>query len=127
MVITGDVDTTKAGTYKLTYTVTDSDGNTTTEEITVTVAKKTGEKVKLGVYGYDNVIYQSIDIDYYEGDNAFTVLKRVLGNRVDDSGEGETVYVNGIDGLLMGDKGHLVDGYILLIELSQMLELGSTT
>ncbi len=105
MVITGDVDTTKAGTYKLTYTVTDSDGNTTTEEITVTVAKKTGEKVKLGVYGYDNVIYQSIDIDYYEGDNAFTVLKRVLGDRVDDSGEGETVYVNGIDGLLMGDKG----------------------
>ncbi|MBC1490771.1 DUF5011 domain-containing protein [Listeria booriae] len=32
-----DVDTTKEGTYHVTYSVTDSDGNTTTKQITVTV------------------------------------------------------------------------------------------
>lgn len=32
-----DVDTTKEGTYHVTYSVTDSDGNTTTKQVTVTV------------------------------------------------------------------------------------------
>ncbi|EUJ31398.1 immunoglobulin-like domain-containing protein, partial [Listeria cornellensis] len=36
-VTSNDVDTTKVGTYHVTYSVTDSDGNTTTKTITVTV------------------------------------------------------------------------------------------
>ncbi|MBA3926445.1 immunoglobulin-like domain-containing protein [Listeria rustica] len=37
-VTANDVDTSKVGTYHVTYSVTDSDGNTTTKTITVTVA-----------------------------------------------------------------------------------------
>ncbi len=35
--VTGSVDTTKKGTYKITYTVTDSFGNTVSKEVTITV------------------------------------------------------------------------------------------
>ena len=45
IVVTGAVDTNKAGTYKLTYKVTDSDGASATATATITVVKKGEEPV----------------------------------------------------------------------------------
>lgn len=105
IVINGEVDTTKAGTYKLIYTVTDSDGNTTTREIIVTVIEKTSKKINVGIYTDEKSIYESIEVDYYEGDTAYTVLKRLLGDKVDSTGKEDSLYVKGIDGLYEFDKG----------------------
>lgn len=107
IVISGEVDTTKAGIYKLTYTVTDSFGNTTLKERIVTVIdniKPTG-KLSIGIYTDDKSLYESVEVDYKNGDTAYTVLKRLLGDKVDSIGNGDSLYVRGIDGLYEFDKG----------------------
>ena len=55
--VVGNVDTTKAGNYTVTYKVTDSEGATTTKTITVTVLEKeavSGEKLEDGKYKIKN-------------------------------------------------------------------------
>ena len=55
--VVGNVDTTKAGKYTVTYKVTDSQGSTTTKTITVTVLEKeavSGEKLEDGKYKIKN-------------------------------------------------------------------------
>ena len=55
--VVGNVDTTKAGNYTVTYKVTDSQGSTTTKTITVTVLEKeavSGEKLEDGKYKIKN-------------------------------------------------------------------------
>ncbi|MDU3338066.1 DUF5011 domain-containing protein [Paraclostridium bifermentans] len=45
--VTGSVDTNKPGTYELTYTVTDKNGNSTTTKRTITVSPKDADTVNL--------------------------------------------------------------------------------
>lgn len=55
--VVGNVDTTKAGNYTVTYKVTDSEGATTTKTMTVTVLEKeavSGEKLEDGKYKIKN-------------------------------------------------------------------------
>lgn len=55
--VVGNVDTTKAGKYTVTYKVTDSQGSTTTKTITVTVLEKeavSGDKLEDGKYTIKN-------------------------------------------------------------------------
>ena len=55
--VVGNVDTTKAGNYTVTYKVTDSEGANTTKTITVTVLEKeavSGEKLEDGKYKIKN-------------------------------------------------------------------------
>ncbi|KIE44458.1 carbohydrate binding domain protein [Clostridium argentinense CDC 2741] len=49
ILVKGTVDTTKVGTYKLVYSVTDSKNETTTEECTITVKAKESSVVDFGV------------------------------------------------------------------------------
>lgn len=107
-IIENTVDTSKSGKYKVVYKVIDSKGLATTKEITVTVKdvpNPTDKKLKVGIYTDEKALVESIDIDYKEGDTAYTVLKRLLGNKVDSIGSGENLYVQGIDELYEFDKG----------------------
>ncbi|WP_454052893.1 glycosyl hydrolase family 18 protein [Clostridium sp. Marseille-Q7071] len=49
ILVKGTVDTTKVGTYKLAYSVTDSQNETTTEECTITVKAKESTVIDFGV------------------------------------------------------------------------------
>ena len=52
--VTGSVDTNKPGTYELTYTVTDKNGNSTTTKRTITVSPKDEETSNLPEINEDN-------------------------------------------------------------------------
>ena len=52
--VTGSVDTNKPGTYELTYTVTDKNGNSTTTKRTITVNPKDADTVNLPEINEDN-------------------------------------------------------------------------
>lgn len=77
VVITGSVDTTKVGTYTVTYTATDVAGNVGTNTRTVTVApalklKKTGQTVSY--YANDDGDYQKGITPSYSRDDAKEVV-----------------------------------------------------
>ncbi|MGL5693465.1 MAG: DUF4430 domain-containing protein, partial [Peptostreptococcaceae bacterium] len=102
------VNTKVAGEYKVVYEVTDSKGLKATKEITVIVKEvpvPTDKKLKVGVYTDEKALFESIEVEYKEGDTAYTVLKRILGDKVASRGENETLYVEGIDDLYEFDKG----------------------
>ncbi|MFC3789233.1 immunoglobulin-like domain-containing protein [Paenibacillus sp. GCM10012307] len=50
-------------------------------------------------------IIASKNVELLPGDTAFTILARELGNKINYSGEGSTLYVKGIDGLSEFDRG----------------------
>ena len=108
-VVENTVDTSKAGVYKVIYKVVDSDNNEVTKEIKVTVKEKDQvpqeKTVKMGIYTDNEVIYEGTAFEYKKGDTAYTVLKRLLGDNVEATGSGETLYVRSINGLAEMDKG----------------------
>ena len=108
-VVENTVDTTKVGVYKVIYKVVDSDKNEVIKEIKVTVKEKDQvpqeKSVKMGIYTDDEVIYEGLEFEYKEGDTAYTILKRLLGENVESIGSGETLYVQAINGLGEMDKG----------------------
>ncbi|MBA3927684.1 immunoglobulin-like domain-containing protein [Listeria rustica] len=86
-VVTNTVDTTKAGTYSVKYSVTDADNNTTTKTITVTVVSVTAGKVVVTApyyVGYDTTVKATVSGDatkvYLQvGDTKYTTVP-VSGN-----------------------------------------------
>lgn len=108
-IVKNTVDTSKADVYKVVYKVVDNDNNEVTQEIKVTVKEKAPtpqeQFIKIGVYTDEGTIYESLEVEYKENDTAYTVLKRLLGDKVIASGENETLYVSSIDGLAEMDKG----------------------
>ena len=108
-VVKNTVDTSKAGTYKVVYEVKDSKGLKATKEIAVIVKAVVVEpevkKLKVGIYSDEKPFYESVDVEYKKGDTAYTVLKRLLGDKVISSGKNENLYVESINGLGEFDKG----------------------
>ncbi|MED0677133.1 S-layer homology domain-containing protein [Aneurinibacillus thermoaerophilus] len=51
------------------------------------------------------VILPAQSVELKEGDTAYTVLRRMLGNKVESRGSGATLYVEAIDGLGEFDRG----------------------
>ncbi|MBC1402677.1 DUF5011 domain-containing protein [Listeria booriae] len=86
-----DVDTTKEGTYHVTYSVTDSDGNTTTKQVTVTVTSNdaptitaTDHTLKKGAKFDPMVDVTATDAE----DGNLTKDIKITANDVDTSQEG---------------------------------------
>ena len=63
------------------------------------------ETIKVGVYTDENSLYESLEVEYIQGDTAYTVLNRLFKDSVEVSGSGESIYVKGINGLSEFDKG----------------------
>ncbi|MCR8743799.1 S-layer homology domain-containing protein [Romboutsia lituseburensis] len=61
--------------------------------------------IQLGVYKDDGAIYESLEVPYTSGDTAYSIIKKVLGNKVQSIGSDETIYVEAIDGLGEFDRG----------------------
>ncbi|MBE9888440.1 DUF5011 domain-containing protein [Enterococcus durans] len=72
--VTGSVDTTKAGVYTLAYSVTDSDGNTTRQERTITVKQKATVDfgVGQGIQWPAQVMAPFVDMTAYVSDREFS-------------------------------------------------------
>ncbi|MBC1210925.1 DUF5011 domain-containing protein [Listeria booriae] len=86
-----DVDTTKEGTYHVTYSVTDSDGNTTTKQVTVTVTSNdaptitaTDHTLKKGAKFDPMADVSAADVE----DGNLTKDIKITANDVDTSQEG---------------------------------------
>ncbi|MBC2175365.1 DUF5011 domain-containing protein [Listeria booriae] len=86
-----DVDTTKEGTYHVTYSVTDSDGNTTTKQVTVTVTSNDAPTIT----ATDHTLKKGAKFDPMadvsaadEEDGNLTKDIKITANDVDTSQEG---------------------------------------
>ena len=77
---TGTVDTTKVGSYNITYLVTDSNGATTTKIITVTVISKYKEGNSL--YAYESIKYVNENIFEFAGFLAVEGINNSTSNDV---------------------------------------------
>lgn len=62
--------------------------------------------LKVGVYTQDGVIYQSLNVEFIQGDTPYSVLTRLVSN-VKSTGSGESVYVSSINGVAEFQNGPL--------------------
>ncbi|MGL4850990.1 MAG: immunoglobulin-like domain-containing protein [Clostridium sp.] len=105
--VDGEVDTTKAGNYILTYSVTDSKGQTTTESCVITVE---GEKPPVPGDTYDaNKIYNAGDKVIYKG-KEYTAKWWVRGEAPDKSSAWEVTPEIGADGVEVYVPGKAYNG-----------------
>ena len=108
-IVENTVDTSNAGVYKVVYKVVDKNNNEAIKEIKVTVKEKNQDSqeqfIKIGVYTDKEAIYESLEVEYKENDTAYTVLKRLFGDKVIASGKNDNLYVSSINGLGEMDKG----------------------
>lgn len=64
------------------------------------------DTLKVGVYTQDGVIYQSVDVEFVQGDTAYSALARVVGD-IKTKGSGTSIYVSSIAGVAEFDQGPL--------------------
>lgn len=62
--------------------------------------------LKVGVYNRDQVMYQSVEVAFSQGDTPYSVLKRVVSN-IKSTGSGDSLYVSAINGVSEFDGGPL--------------------
>lgn len=116
IIVYGKVDVTRAGNYNLKYEVVDSNGNVSIKEITISVVDELVQegKISVGIYTDEKNIYESIKVDYKKDDTAYTVIQRLLGDKVIATGNKESLYVKSIDGVAEFDKG-IMSGWVYAV------------